>query len=257
MSSNLVAQTKNNRDDIDNKIKKLKAQSDKDRLLIDSLILVKNQLDIENALLIEKKIDSLKHLRNEVLGKDEHKKNPKLSFVVGIGYSNSLNTVYNSPIVSDYDNKVKIEKGQKARISANFGIVYTPYSYLITDHENPDGYSVPWGISYVAFFNPLSLVRNSNLEENFNLGNFGLGVGFKTASGIGIYAVGELFSVKQPRKWFIDEFQNGDKEYKINGQIQTSFNESDNKIFTNKLIPSLGIKICYSFDLIRSFATLK
>ncbi|ULT25763.1 hypothetical protein KUH03_01835 [Sphingobacterium sp. E70] len=54
MSSNLVAQTKNNRDDIDNKIKKLKAQSDKDRLLIDSLILVKNQLDIENALLIEK-----------------------------------------------------------------------------------------------------------------------------------------------------------------------------------------------------------
>ena len=75
--------------------------------------------------------------------------------------------------------------------------------------------------------------------------------------GVGIYGVFEMYSIRQPKQWFIDEFKNGDKEYRVNNNIQSSFNSDDNNIFRNKLYPSIGLKICYSFDIIKNFANSK
>ncbi len=209
--------------------------------------------------------------KNDVLGNENNfkknkssKRNDKkdnltsrISFVIGFGVAEAFKNTYQLPVVSSFDNKVRLEEGQKERINGTLGIVYTPYLRTIHDAENPDGIVVPRGISFVAFFNPLSVVKNSNLEDNFSLSNFGLGVGYKTVTGFGIYGVFELYSIKQPRQWFIDEFKNGDKVYKVNEEIQSSFSENDNNIFISKLVPSIGVKICYSFDIIRSFASSK
>jgi hypothetical protein len=178
-----------------------------------------------------------------------------ISFALGIGSSFAMKSVYQMPIVSPLDNSVKIEKGDGYRINAAFGIVYSPYTYKITDHKHPDGYLAVRGPSFVAFFNPLNLTSGSSLENDFNLSDFGLGIGWKFVKGIGVYLVGELYSVKQPRQWFIDEFKKGDSSYMINGQIQSAFSPTDETIFRNKLIPHVGIKVCYSFDIIKSFSS--
>lgn len=243
--------------DIEKRIKELKNQTEKGEIELDSLKLLQKKNDNEQARILSKKIDSLQKERDKLKQASIYEPNSKISFVIGLGYSYSFSRQFQMPIVSDFDNKVKLDVSQRDRISASLGIVYTPFTYLIRDLQHPEGYFIPKGTSFVAFFNPLTLVRNSNLEENFNLGNFGLGGGYKFASGVGIYVVGEFYSLKQPRKWFIDEFINGDKEYKVNGQIQSSFSDTDSKIFTNKLVPAIGIKICYSFDIIKSFASNK
>ena len=179
----------------------------------------------------------------------------RISFVMGIGSSVAFDKVYQMPVVSPLDNNVKIEAGQRGRVSATFGISYTPYVYKITDKQNPEGYLATKGLSFVAFFNPLNFSKSSNLEESFSLSNFGLGVGYKSVTGFGVYLVGEIASVKQPRQWFIDEFQNGDKSYEINGQIQNAFSSSDESIFRNKLIPYVGIKACYTFDILKKLSS--
>jgi hypothetical protein len=210
---------------------------------------------VDNQLLIStlsKKIDSLKS-ENEKLFGDVRSVNSRISYVVGLGFSHSLDNTYQMPVV-DANNNVKLELGQRERITATLGVVYTPYIYRITDNQHPEGFLAARGLSYVAFFNPLSILKNSNLEDNFSLGNFGLGAGYKTVSGIGIYGVFEMFSVNQPKKWFIDEYGSGDKTYTIGGNIQSRFNSEDLNIFSKKLIPAFSIKMCYSFDIIRSFA---
>lgn len=179
----------------------------------------------------------------------------KISFMMGIGVATSLDKVYQMPVVSAIDNTVKMEIGQRAKVSATFGISYTPYLYKIYDKENPDGYFATKGISFIAFFNPLTLVKNSNLEESFSLNNFGLGIGFKSVTGFAVYGVAELNTVKQPRQWFIEEFKDGNKNYQVNNQIQNSFSSTDESIFRNKLIPYIGIKASYTFDIIKDFVS--
>lgn len=179
----------------------------------------------------------------------------KISFVMGIGASTSFDNVYQMPVVSAIDNTVKMEIGQRAKVSATFGISYTPYLYKVYDIVNKDGYFATKGISFIAFFNPITLVKNSNLDESFELNNYGLGIGYKSVTGFAIYGVAELNTIRQPRQWFIDEFKNGNKTYQVNDQIQNSFNSTDESIFRNKLIPYIGIKACYTFDIIKGFAS--
>lgn len=188
-------------------------------------------------------------------GKEKVGSTSRISFVMGIGGSLTFEKVYQMPIISLFDNNVKMETGQRGRVSATFGISYTPYVYKITDEQNPEGYLATKGISFVAFFNPLNLSKSSNLEESFSLSNFGLGIGYKSVTGFGIYIVGEITSVKQPRQWFIDEFKDGNKSYEIYGQIQNAFSSSDESIFRNKLIPYVGIKACYTFDILKKFSS--
>lgn len=236
------------------KAEELKKKTDK---ILDSLTTAIQKANQDSLKKLDKQIDSLKKVRNNIEPIKEKSSNSRISFVIGLGGSYSLDNVYQMPIVSTLDNKVKMELGQRERLTATLGIVYTPYIWKVTDFEHPEGFLVAKGWSFVGFFNPLSVLKNSNLEDNFSLSNFGFGAGWKFASGVGIYAVYEMYSIKQPRQWFIDEFKNGDKEYKVNNNVQSSFSSDDNNIFRSKLIPSIGIKVCYSFDIIKSFATSK
>ncbi|MDM1297180.1 hypothetical protein HXZ94_01485 [Empedobacter falsenii] len=220
---------------------------------LENVIKLKKQNELIELESQKKKIEkSITEIKSEL---EERGTASRISFIIGLGSSIGFDDVYQMPVVSAHDNKVKIEKGQRARTSASFGIVYTPHIYRITDLQNPEGFLAAKGFSMVAFFNPLNFVKSSNLEENFSISNFGVGAGYKTVSGIAAYVVGELYSIKQPREWFINEFANGDKSYELNGQIQHSFTNTDESIFRNKLIPYVGIKVCYTFDIIKSFAT--
>jgi len=254
----LLAQSKGDRKttDIDKEIEKSEYDSKKAKEHTDSLKIEKKKADLKSAKNLQKEIDSLQERLKEIIPEDKYI-NSRISFVVGLGGSYSLDNVYQMPVVSTSDNKVKMEIGQRERITATLGIVYTLYIYRIVDNEHPEGYLAPKGISFVGFFNPVSIFKNSNIEDNFSLSNFGIGVGYKSVTGFGIYGFFEIYSIKQPKQWFIDEFRNGDKEYKVAGNVQSSFSSDDNNIFRNKLYPSIGIKVCYSFDIIKSFATAK
>lgn len=258
LSSNIFAQETK-----DNNLSTLNSEKEKQ-------ILIRQNADKEinsiNGKIKNVQSDSLKKINEKIkslliekakFNEPEKSINSRISFVVGFGSSYTVDNVYQMPVVSTLDNKVKMEIGQRERLNATLGIVYTPYIYRIIDNEHPEGYLATKGLSFVGFFNPVSILKNSNLEDNFSLSNFGIGVGLKTVMGIGIYGVFEMYSIKQPKQWFIDEFKNGDKEYKVNNNIQSSFSSDDNNIFRNKLYPSIGIKVCYSFDIIRNFANSK
>src|SRR5690606_2416893 len=64
----------------------------------------------------------------------------RISFMMGIGASVSFDKIYQMPVVSPIDNTVKMEIGQRGKVSATFGISYTPYLYKIYDIENTEGY---------------------------------------------------------------------------------------------------------------------
>jgi len=63
----------------------------------------------------------------------------------------------------------------------------------------------------------------------------------------------EWFSARQPRQWFIDEYKGNNKSYLVNGAQQASIDISDNNIFENKTINTIGFKFCYTFDVVKNY----
>lgn len=185
----------------------------------------------------------------------------RISFVIGLGPAIFHPTLYQLPVVDKSNNSnVIIEKAQHIKISASFGIIYTPYFYKITDPEHPNGEFITKGISYAAFLNPISILKPDDNQSIFNPIDFGVGVGYKTAGGISIMGTFELFGTRQPKDWFIEKYKSNNLNYSIPGANNTSdtqqtFDPSDNNIFRTRVIPSFGFKVCYTFDIIKSYST--
>lgn len=188
----------------------------------------------------------------------------RFAFIVGGGVSTTSEKLYDIPVVSKNDNIVRLEQSQKLRTSLTLGLVYTPSvsnsPRYITKPKDSIGTKLdtitiveyyPRGLSYALFINPISLTK---LNDGTFTNNVDLGIGIGWRSGDWLFlATADFFSVKQPRKYFIDQYQNNDKQYIINGQVQNSIDVNDNSIFSNKIVSSFGIKMCYTFNLTKTF----
>lgn len=241
--------------DLKDKIDDLKKSNEANETKIDSLNYLIKESERQELEKLTKIQDSVGAEILKISGPRTDLRNSRISFVIGMGTALSPGKYYQMPIVSPIDNNVKLERSQNFVLNASLGIVYTPYYYIVKDPIYPEGIAVPKCWSFAAFFNPATFVKGSNLQENFSLSNLGLGVGWKFYSGISVFLTGEIYSLKQPRKWFIDEFIDGTKQYTIAGNIQSSFDANDNNVFRTKLVPSIGIKLCYTFDIIKSVPT--
>ncbi len=188
--------------------------------------------------------------------KQPEEKNQRINFIVGIGTNYIPNTVYQNPIVNKTNNNVIVEKGQRLKTSLNFGIVYTPYFRTFYEADRTTK-TVPHGISLSTFINPITLSKATDAQPFFNALDFGIGIGYKFAGNFLIMGTVEWFSVSQPREWFINEYKGNDKPFLINNSPQQAFDLTDNSVFRNKIMTTVGFKFCYSFDVVKSIVDSK
>lgn len=186
--------------------------------------------------------------KNNALTKTEVN-NSRISFIFGVGAAGIFTRLYQDPIVDKTTNFVKISRADAYKTGLSLGIVYTPWLYTFEDE--PDN-TFAAGISYALFISPSTIGSIGNNLTKANV-DAGFGVGWRTVGGFSVFGVVDFFSLRQPRQFFIDTFKDGGSAYTINGQTQSSIDINDNSIFYDKLAISLGIKFCYTFDIIKSY----
>jgi hypothetical protein len=187
----------------------------------------------------------------------------RISFIAGGGASFVLNELYLDPIINKTNNNVIIEKAAKAKPNVTLGIVFTP---KVVDMERTIKLKrndkiikekiieyYPKGFSFCLFANPFSLnnLGSSNVSNTIDLG---YGVGYRSGN-FSVFLTNEYFAIRQPRKYFIDLYKGNDKPYVINGQMQSAIDVNDNSIFKTAIGITLGIKLCYTFDIVKSYYT--
>jgi hypothetical protein len=178
--------------------------------------------------------------------------NKRISYVIGVGSSYITNQLYQNPIV-DQNNNVIIEKAQNLKTNVTFGIIYTPYFRNIYNGNGNDYDKITHGISFATFVNPIALSKTTNNQSFFNITDFGIGLGYKFAGNMMIMGTVEWSGVKQPKKWFINEFKNNDKPYLVNDSPQLSFDTNNTNVFETKIATTFGFKVCYTFDIVKNF----
>lgn len=185
--------------------------------------------------------------------KDTTKLNDKINFVLGIGARSSVNTLYQDPSINLSNNFVSIDKASNLSSNVSFGIVYTPWVYKITDLEGE--YFANKGLSFSTFVSPITLVNSSTSNGNafFENIDFGVGIGYKAVSGFMFMITVEFVEIRQPKDWFLTEYGDNNKMYVIDDNIQKSIDVNDTSIFKQQLIPTFGFKMCYTFDIVKSF----
>lgn len=201
---------------------------------------------------------------NNSIDNDNFGRNKRVSFIVGVGASYISKSLYQEPVVNKTSNNVIIGEAGRIKTNLTLGIAYTPYVYDITSSIRTIGADgkvttrkviehVPKGFTVAAFLNPISLTKVNQSQPFFNMVDFGMGIGHRTAGGVLFMLTTEFFSVNQPRQWFIDQFKGNDKNYIIGGSPQTTIDPTDNSIFINKMAITFGFKVCYTFDIIKNY----
>jgi hypothetical protein len=175
----------------------------------------------------------------------------RISFIAGAGVSGIVNKLHDIPVINKTSNNVIIEDAQRIKTSLTVGIVYTPFIYQFTDVNGSR--DVAKGFSTALFINPITFNRVTEVQSFFNIIDVGAGFGYKTVGGFLILATVDFFGVKQPRQWFVDEFKDKKLPYLVNGEIQNTIDVNDESIFKNKLVTTFGIKLCYTFDIIKDY----
>lgn len=192
---------------------------------------------------------------------DNYGWNKRISFIVGGGASVVSTKLYADPVINKTNNFVTIEEASSLKPNLSLGIVYTPKVSNVTrtikvkkenqivDEQLIEYY--PRGISFALFMNPVSLSSLSNSSVT-NTVDLGLGLGWRSGN-FSVFLTNEYFAIRQPREYFVNQFRNNDQPFIINGEIQNAIDINDNSIFKTSIAVSWGIKLCYTFDIVKSF----
>jgi hypothetical protein len=180
--------------------------------------------------------------------------NKRVSFIAAIGGSYITEDIYQIPVISKTNNVVIIEKAQNYKTNLTFGICYTPFMRRVISFG--DTINAPRGLTFATFISPINLSKTNNSQSFYNMVDFGFGIGYKTIGGFSILGTIEYFSIKQPKDWFVNEYKANDKVYAIDGSTQQSIDINDGSIFKDKSIFTIGIKFCYTFDIIKSYKSI-
>ncbi|MEY3499229.1 MAG: hypothetical protein RL308_898 [Bacteroidota bacterium] len=192
---------------------------------------------------------------------DNYGWNKRISFIVGGGASVVSTKLYADPVINKTNNFVTIEEASKLKPNLSLGIVYTPKvsnvirtikvkkADKIEDEQLIEYY--PRGISFALFINPVSLSSLSSSSVT-NTVDLGLGLGWRSGN-FSAFLTNEYFAIRQPRDYFVKQFEKNDQAFVVNGEVQNSIDINDNSIFKTSIAVSWGIKLCYTFDIVKSF----
>lgn len=177
------------------------------------------------------------------------------SIIVGGGLSFTGTSLWETPVINQTDYTVQLERAGRMRPNISIGIIYT----WINDNSDAQKNSLglieikPHGWSTALFINPIKFDELSNSSGNLQV-DLGLGVGYRWNQ-FSILATAEFFAVKQPRQYFIDQYQGNNAQYIVANEIQTSIDGDNSSIFKSTIAWSVGLKLCYTFDVVKKLYT--
>lgn len=115
--------------------------------------------------------------KNDSDSKDEPK-NRRISFIIGPGASYITDRLYENPVINQTNNTVVIDNASRIKTNLAVGIIYTPYisdvirtiSYVDEKGDlktRKEIESVPRGMTYAVFLNPLSFGKATEAQPFF------------------------------------------------------------------------------------------
>jgi hypothetical protein len=169
-----------------------------------------------------------------------------------------LSTTYDVTI-SSVDNTVQFQKNSPLTSGISLGLVWTPFldygSTQQTLSVDTNGNTVKKSLNIPRHNFAMALLINvfqlSYTASQFNTStpiDVGLGLGYRKDNFL-ILGTIEFMKTSQPRQYFIDQYMGQNKTLVLHGNTnpERTLSTSDNTIFTNTLIPALGLKLAYSF----------
>ncbi|KEQ30616.1 hypothetical protein N180_05180 [Pedobacter antarcticus 4BY] len=161
-----------------------------------------------------------------------------------------INNTYLDPKISKLNNVVIIERSDKMRYNATLGFSWTPYKYWV-DKMDAAGEVVSHdlvtkGPTFAVFVNPVSLSTISETNKPFD---WGVGAGWRFRA-VSLLATIEFLNVRQPRDYFLAQFEGKNLPLIVNGNIQSEISTSDDTLFKNRGVAAIGLKLVIPIDLL-------
>lgn len=177
-----------------------------------------------------------------------------INFFAAAGVGFRLQDVY-SVAISPMDKTVQFEKVSPIYSSLTTGVAWNPISkpfkvFYYKDKEKD------WRYEYKSFWPCFALLVNVfNISFSGQQMNsvspidVGFGLGYRK-NGLCVLATCEFTPIKQPRKYFLDAYKDKNRQlfYDNSTVPVTEISDDDNNLFTNRLIPAIGVKVAYAFN---------
>lgn len=184
---------------------------------------------------------------------DDIKFERPINFFAAAGVSYRLQDIY-SVAVSPIDQTIQFDKISQIFSSLTTGLVWNPWSlpYKVTFYKDKEK---DWRYEYKTLWPCFALLVNvfnlsfSGQQSNSSLPiDVGFGLGYRK-NGLCILATFEFTPIRQPRKYFIDDYKDQNKQliYSSGSDPITEISTDNNNLFSTKLIPAIGIKVAYAF----------
>lgn len=189
----------------------------------------------------------------------EHRieKEKDLRFTIGTGLVFRTNKIYDVTI-SKIDTTVQFQKLSSFSPIMSAGLLWKPFtrdsskvakdSNAVKDVSHNSSITVQKPLILGVFLNyhVATNISSVNYNSTFGLG-FGLGYSSRNWSIMGMF---DFRNVRQPRQFFIDAFEGGNRIFFPDGSLNaaTTIDLNDNSIFTNQVQYSLGVTFNYIFD---------
>ena len=181
------------------------------------------------------------------------------NFFAAAGTSLMLKNHYNVA-VSPIDNTIHFERTYPIVTRFSLGLVWNPLPER--RKKNEDGTFIKRRLIHRAYdlasehfavallVNVLKL-SNSNDFIDFNASSLidvGFGAGYRLSNFLVLGTI-EFTPLRTPRAYFINQYNNKNLQLIPSGSTEPirTISTDDNALFVNKIFPSIGIKIAYSF----------
>jgi hypothetical protein len=158
--------------------------------------------------------------------------------------------------VSPIDNSVQFETTFPIITRFSLGLVWNPIAekdedYILAFLDKRKIYPTIKAARKHLAVALLVNVFQLSYSNDFNSGSpidVGFGIGYRSSNFL-ILGTLELTPLRTPRTYFIDQFKDKDVPLILSGSTEPvrSISIDDNAIFVNRVFPSIGVKIAYSF----------
>ena len=178
-----------------------------------------------------------------------------LNFFGSVGGTFSTKSLYDMS-VSPIDNTVRIENIKGFSNNISLGIVWNPIvrkefvekTYITKGRNIETEYEQERKNFAIAALSNVFQVAIANSQASLPASvDFGIGIGYRKDNFLALFTF-ELPTIRQPRQYMLDAFKDKNVVAKRpDGNLITSFSITDNNVFISKVLPSVGIKLAYTF----------
>jgi hypothetical protein len=176
-----------------------------------------------------------------------------LNFFAAAGASYMFGNHY-SVTVSPVDNTVQFEQTFSILTRFSLGLVWNPIPAKeslqdFLDKRNRDKYYkiAREHLAVALLINVFQLSYANDFNSSSPI-DVGFGIGYRDSNFL-ILGTIELTPLRTPRAYFVDQYKDKNLPLILSGSSEPvrTISVDDNALFTNKIFPSIGLKIAYSF----------